>query len=109
LRALGAANKEPHMKDFADKPADKSLGKPAIRIVVSDSRVLQPPDLPPLNTIRWVASRKAQVVAGVHAGALSITEACRRYRLSPEEFLEWERLYKAGSLGKPRASVRALH
>jgi hypothetical protein len=101
------------MKDFTDKPADmptrKLLDRPSIRIVVSDSRVLLPPDLPPLNTVRWVASRKAQVVAAVHAGALSITEACRRYRLSPEEFLEWERLYKAGSLGKSRASAPALH
>ena len=97
------------MKDLPDKPADKTLGKSAIRIVVSNNPAPQPWDLPPVNTVRWVASRKAQVVAAVHAGALSITEACRRYRLSPEEVLEWERLYKAGSLGKPRASARALH
>jgi len=65
MRALGAANQEPRMKNFTDK-------SPSIRIVVSDSRTLQPPDLPPLNTIRWVASRKAQVVAGVHAGVWRI-------------------------------------
>jgi hypothetical protein len=48
--------------------------------------------LPPPDTKRWVISRKAQVVAGVRAGLLSLEEACRRYRLSKEEFLSWQRL-----------------
>ena len=40
----------------------------------------------------------------------SMLEACQRYRLSPEEFLEWERQYKAGELTRPRASPKkALH
>jgi hypothetical protein len=40
-----------------------------------------------------------------------MTDACFRYRLSPEEFLEWERQYKAGELTRPRASPKkpALH
>jgi hypothetical protein len=42
----------------------------------------------------------------VHAGMLSALEACRRYRLSPEEFLEWERHYLAGDLGWPRPADR---
>jgi hypothetical protein len=48
-------------------------------------------DLPPPETRRWVARRKAQVVAAVQGGVLSLEEACRRYTLSAEEFAAWER------------------
>jgi len=47
--------------------------------------------LPPPDTKRWVVRRKAIVVAAVRSGALSIQEACRRYKLSVEEFLAWQR------------------
>jgi hypothetical protein len=70
------------------------------------SAVVLPFQLPPITTRRWVARRKAEVVAAVHAGMLSALEACRRYRLSPEEFLEWERHYLAGDLGWPRPTER---
>ena len=49
-------------------------------------------DLPPPNTKRWVIRRKAEVVAGVRAGLISLEEACQRYKLSVEEFLSWQRL-----------------
>jgi hypothetical protein len=49
------------------------------------------PYLPLLDTKRWVARRKAAVVTAVRIGAISIEEACRRYHLSEEEFLAWER------------------
>lgn len=49
-------------------------------------------DLPPPTTQRWVARRKAQVVAAVRSGLLTLEEACQRYRLSAEEFASWERL-----------------
>ncbi len=48
-------------------------------------------DLPPPGTRRWVIRRKAEVVAGVRAGLISIEEACKRYSLSVEEFLSWQR------------------
>jgi len=48
-------------------------------------------DLPPPGTKRWVARRKAAVVAAVRSGAIAFEEACRRYELSEEEFLSWER------------------
>ena len=47
--------------------------------------------LPPADTKRWVASRKAAVVAAVRSGAIGLEEACHRYRLSDEEFFAWER------------------
>lgn len=49
-------------------------------------------DLPPPDTKRWVIRRKAEVVAGVRSGLISLEEACRRYSLSVEEFLSWQRL-----------------
>ena len=49
-------------------------------------------DLPSPDTIRWHTHRKAQVVAGVRIGLISLEEACRRYRLSAEEFASWRRL-----------------
>jgi Protein of unknown function (DUF1153) len=48
-------------------------------------------DLPPADTKRWVARRKAEVVAAVRSGTIGLDEACHRYRLSEEEFLAWER------------------
>src|SRR6201981_3169743 len=48
-------------------------------------------DLPPPDTKRWVARRKAVVVDAVRSGAISLEEVCRRYELSVEEFLAWQR------------------
>lgn len=49
-------------------------------------------DLPPVTTKRWVARRKAEVVAAVRGGLLSLQDACRRYSLSEDEYRTWERL-----------------
>lgn len=54
--------------------------------------------LPPPNTKRWVIRRKAEVVAAVRAGVISLEEACRRYTLSIEEFLSWQRLVESHGL-----------
>jgi len=48
-------------------------------------------DLPTPGTKRWIPRRKAAVVAAVRTGAIGLEEACRRYELSEEEFLAWER------------------
>src|SRR6476469_314613 len=47
--------------------------------------------LPPANATRWVVRRKAEVVAAVAGGLLSVDEACKRYTLSLEEFTSWQR------------------
>ncbi|MEK9673568.1 MAG: DUF1153 domain-containing protein [Rhodospirillaceae bacterium] len=49
-------------------------------------------DLPPPSTKRWVARRKAEVVAAVRGGLLSLQDACRRYSLSEDEYISWEQL-----------------
>ena len=48
-------------------------------------------DLPPADTGRWVIRRKAEVVAAVRGGLISLEDALERYRLTSEEFLAWQR------------------
>ena len=59
-------------------------------VVGPDGRTLTLADLPQRETTRWVTRRKAEVVAAVQGGLLSLDEACERYRLSVEEFLSWQ-------------------
>ncbi len=47
--------------------------------------------LPPAETKRWVVRRKAEVVAAVAGGLLTMDEACHRYSISIEEFVSWQR------------------
>ncbi len=60
-------------------------------VVGPNGRPLTLHDLPPPDTRRWVARRKAEVVAAVRGGLLTFEEACSRYNLTPEEFSSWER------------------
>ena len=46
--------------------------------------------LPPVDTKRWVARRKAAVLAAIADGRLSRAEACSRYRISEAELRLWE-------------------
>ena len=62
-----------------------------VRYVIGpDGSPLTVADLPPKDTKRWVIRRKAEVVAAVRGGLLSLEEACRRYTLTVEEFLSWQ-------------------
>jgi hypothetical protein len=55
-----------------------------------DGRRLTLADLPLPNTKRWVIRRKAEVVAAVRGGLLSLDDACSRYGLSSDEVLSWQ-------------------
>ncbi len=48
-------------------------------------------DLPSPSTKRWVMRRKAEVVAAVNGGLLTIDEVLERYGLTLEEFASWQR------------------
>ena len=48
-------------------------------------------DLPSPKTKRWVIRRKAEVVAAVNGGLLTIDEVLERYGLTLEEFASWQR------------------
>jgi hypothetical protein len=53
-------------------------------------------DLPPTPPRRWLRRRKAQVVAAVEGGLLTIEQACGRYHLTPNQFLDWQVLVHDG-------------
>lgn len=60
-------------------------------VIGPDGMPLTLADLPPRSTKRWVIRRKAEVVAAVRGGLLSLEEACDRYSLTVEEFLAWQK------------------
>ena len=59
------------------------------QVTLPDGSVLSRADLPPPETRRWVASRKAVVVRAVAYGLIPQQEALERYDLSEEEFALW--------------------
>jgi hypothetical protein len=59
-------------------------------VIGPDGSPLTIADLPPTSTKRWVIRRKAEVVAAVRGGLLSLEEACARYTLTVDEFLGWQ-------------------
>jgi two-component system, cell cycle response regulator CtrA len=50
------------------------------------------------STKQWNVRRKAEVVAAVTSGEITLDEALRRHRLSEEEFNTWRRMYEAHGL-----------
>ena len=60
-------------------------------VIGPDGSPLTVADLPPPDTKRWVIRRNAEVVAAVRGGLISLDDACRRYTLTVEEFLSWQR------------------
>ena len=66
--------------------------RPRPRYVIGpDGSPLTITDLPaPGMKKRWVIRRKAEVVAAVRGGLLSLEEACSRYMLTVDELLSWQ-------------------
>lgn len=76
-----------------------------VRYVIGpDGSPLTVADLPPADTKRWVIRRKAEVVAAVRGGLLSIDEACAKYTLTVDEFLSWQRSIERHGLPGLRAT-----
>ena len=84
------------MYTFDEKP-DVTVAKGLV-VIGPDGLPLTRDDLPPADTKRWVIRRKAEVVAGVRAGLISMNEACERYSLSLDEFLLWQRQFDSHGL-----------
>jgi transposase-like protein len=74
-------------------PPKSPLGRPMTR-----------DDLPPPDTRRWVTRRKAEVVAGVRQGLISLAEACERYDLTVDEFLSWQKRLERHGMDGLRAT-----
>lgn len=77
-------------------------------VIGPDGNPLTMADLPPPDTKRWVIRRKAEVVAAVKGGLLTLDEACERYNLTTEEFLSWQRAINRYGIAGLRAT-RAQH
>jgi len=77
----------------------------------AEPKHLSTPQIPAVWETRWVPRRKAQVVAEVHNGLLSLEEACERYALTIEEFRSWQNAIDKYGLAGLRAShvARARH
>jgi hypothetical protein len=82
---------------------DRDMGDELL-LADPDNEQMTEADLPPPDTKRWVMRRKAEVVAGVRSGLISLEEACRRYTLSVEEFLSWQRLIDSHGVRGLRAT-----
>jgi hypothetical protein len=79
--------------------------RPRVKYVMGpDGSPLTIADLPPEDTKRWVIRRKAEVVAAVRGGLLSLDEACKRYTLTVEEFLSWQQSIDRHGLAGLRAT-----
>ena len=66
--------------------------RPRVKYVIGpDGSPLTIADLPAPGIKRWVIRRKAEVVAAVRGGLLTLEDACARYGLSEEEFDGWRK------------------
>jgi len=61
-------------------------------VIGPDGSPLTVADLPAPGVNRWVIRRKAEVIAAVRGGLLSLEEACSRYMLTVDEYLSWQHL-----------------
>lgn len=69
----------------ASSKPDQSQSEPAHSSVYRD--------LPAPDTQRWDTKRKAQVVAAVRNGQITIEQACDIYAMSMDELLTWQSLF----------------
>ena len=77
----------------------------SIKVAIGpNGALLRLEDLPPPDTRRWVARRKAEVVSAVQAGLLSFEDACRRYNISGEEFETWQAAIRRHGVGGLRVT-----
>ena len=85
-------------------PRDAANQNKPLSIVGPTGERLSLATLPPATTKRWVIRRKAEVVAAVEGGLLSLEDACSRYHLSEEEFDGWRKLISAHGLAGLRTT-----
>jgi uncharacterized protein DUF1153 len=73
-------------------------------VIGPDGLPLTVADLPPSNTGRWVIRRKAQLLAAVRGGLLSVEDVYERYQVSVEELLAWQRAMDAHGMDGLRST-----
>ena len=78
-----------------------SSARPQSHVIGPDGTILTCANLPPRNTRRWVPRRKAEVIAAVDGGLITLSDACTRYEISQEEFRAWVQAYARLQLLRP--------
>ena len=77
----------------------------SIKVAIGpNGNLLRLEDLPSGHEGRWVARRKAEVVAAVQAGLLSLEAACQRYNISVQEFDTWQSAIRRHGIGGLRVT-----
>ena len=74
-------------------------------VIGPDGTRLPRDDLPSPDTRRWVARRKAAVVAAVNGGLISEKEACDTWGLSAEELQMWRDAVSAHGINALRTTA----
>jgi hypothetical protein len=93
-----------------DHSVRPQAAQPTVKHVVGvDGRRLTFADLPLPDTKRWVIRRKAEVVAAVRGGLLSLDEATRRYGLSSDEIVSWQHCIDRFGIGGLRTTRIQLY
>jgi Protein of unknown function (DUF1153) len=78
----------------------QDLTRSTVQQIIGPYGPLTAADLPPPDIQRWSIRRKAEVVAAIRGGLLSLEEASSMYTLSAEEFSSWEQcLAQYGFMG----------
>jgi len=88
---LTSANNKAFPTDSEDAPLLENQKFRPASVIGPLGEALTLDSLPHPSTRRWVIRRKAEVVAAVAGGLLTIDEACNRYNLTIEEFTGWQR------------------
>lgn len=91
------------------RPSHAAHGEPAQAAPQSEAAPVAGDGSLPTRNDRWVARRKAEVVAAVCGGLLSLEEACRRYALSVEEFQSWQKALDRDGLDGLKVRPRCGH
>lgn len=90
------------IKSFEGMPENQNI--PPAQVIGPLGEPMTLESLPPSETTRWVVRRKAEVLAAVRGGLLTVEEACERYSLSVEELISWDRAVERSGIAGLRVT-----
>ena len=61
-------------------------------------------DLPPVKPNRWFPTHKADIVVAVRGGLITADQACKRYKLTIEEFTLWQQAFETHGIAGLRVA-----
>jgi hypothetical protein len=66
-------------------------------------------NLPPVKPNRWFPTHKAEIVLAVLGGLITADQACKRYKLTLEEFTLWQRSFEKNGIAGLRVARAKRH